>query len=208
MEASHIRSSHGISWPAGLESESMRLFLAIELGEPVRKHLLRVQQQLRRETEASWARAENLHLTLKFLGEVEPARLPSLCAAMADAALDRSIQLHAAALECFPARGPVRVIAAAVAGEVQRLVELQQSVERACAELGFATEQRQYRPHVTLARARRPLAAALRGQLAEAAAGLWPGPEMEAGQFVLMESRPASRGMEYVPLARFPQERA
>ena len=103
----------------------------------------------------------------------------------------------------FPPRGAVRIIAAALSGDVEPLAALVAELEKACRPLGFPVERRAYYPHVTLARARTPLAPVMRAKLSDLAKGSWSGPEFTATELILMESRLKPQGAEYVPAARF-----
>jgi RNA 2',3'-cyclic 3'-phosphodiesterase len=195
----------------------MRLFTAIELPAPVRDHLAGLvrewaenwgEELLGRSNEdyprASWVRPENLHITLKFLSEVAEPDVPKVCDALSGCAAPGPMRLSADHLECLPPRGPVRVIAAGVGGDVGRLALLHQEIERACDKVGIAPERREYRPHITLARAKVPLPRHVRERLAVAGARHLPSPVFEAREFVLMESRLRREGAEYVPATRFP----
>ena len=133
----------------------MRLFLAIELPEAVRTHLEAVQQLLRPHARSvSWTRAQNLHLTLKFLGEVPDPDLPHVTAALERVPVASPIALQSEGLEIFPPRGPIRILAAALKGDVPRLAALVEGLEEALAPLGFARETRRFTPHLTLGRVR------------------------------------------------------
>jgi 2'-5' RNA ligase len=95
------------------------------------------------------------------------------------------------------------VIAAAMAGDVERLGELYAKIEDAGHAAGFPREGRAYRPHATLARARMAMPASNRNRMTEATRGHWPGPAMTATEFVLMHSQLHPQGSRYTPLARF-----
>ena len=103
----------------------------------------------------SWSAASSMHLTFKFLGEIDPARLPELTDSLhkSTAAEPRfSLQLHS--LGAFPDLRRPRVIWCGLAGDVGRLEVLQQKVELACVQAGFPREEHPFRPHLTLGRAR------------------------------------------------------
>jgi 2'-5' RNA ligase len=183
----------------------VRLFIAVELPDPVRQHLRDVQSALRPDApRASWTRPDNLHLTLKFLGEVRDQQFPSLADSLSRVSVDGNADLYAAAVECFPERGPVRIVAAALEGTLGPLKALHAAIEQRCAFLGFEREARSYRPHVTLARARPTLPPAVRERLTGATTATWPGPTFVVPEFVLMESRLKPSGAEYLVAARFP----
>ncbi len=183
----------------------MRLFIAIEFPSPVRDHLVGVQETLRPRLGRSTIIApDNLHLTLKFLGEVDGARNAALQESLAKVKASGPIHLFPSGLECFPLRGPVRIVAVALAGEVEKLLGIQHAIEQRCKFLGFEQERREYRPHVTIARARPTLPPGFRDAATEASTSLWPGPAFEAAEFVLVKSDLRPQGSQYTPIARFP----
>src|SRR5438094_94787 len=154
----------------------MRLFLAIDLPEDVRDHLAGVRDALRPILpKASFAKIENLHVTLKFLGEVDEKKRGELVESLGKIRAG-PVSLAAEKVECFPNRGPVRIVTAALAGNVAPLRALQDSIEQRCKFLGFEREQRAFRPHVTLARARPVLPARFRREAEEATRAIFPGP--------------------------------
>src|SRR5690554_5663426 len=104
------------------QSPVMRLFTAIELSDASRRHLGRVMRQAAGAApDVRWTPAEKLHLTLKFIGEVEDAKLPAVIEALDAVELDDPIELRCTGIVCFPPRGRARVVAAGVEGEVERL---------------------------------------------------------------------------------------
>jgi 2'-5' RNA ligase len=181
----------------------MRLFLAIELPAEVKEHLGRVQAALAPQlAAAAMTREHALHVTLKFLGEVDPSRLDAIAESIA-AVKGGPIDLAAAHAECFPERGPVRIIAAGFGGDFKRLRAVHDRIEQRCLRLGFRREDRPYRPHVTLARARPVLPPATRRLVSDLTAPLWPGPTFTAGAFVLFQSRLTPQGSQYAKLHEF-----
>ena len=146
-------------------------------------------------------------MTLKFLGEVADGDVAKVGEALKGVAPVGPIRLRATGLECFPPRGgAVRVVTAALEelGGTGALGRLHEGIESACQGVGFPREGRAYRPHVTLARARVPLAGGQRGRLAELVKDAWPGPAFEVREFCLFESRLKPSGAEYVVVGRFP----
>lgn len=115
-------------------------------------------KHLRDRFSSKWVRAENIHLSLKFLGEVEEARGPELQAALQRAAgtgsKPRPLALQISGFGVFPDYHRPRVLWAGVTADPD-LELLQHGVEQAFAPLGFPMEARPFRPHVTLARAGR-----------------------------------------------------
>ena len=93
---------------------------------------------------------------------------------------------------------------AALEGKLAPLRRLVEGIEQRCKFLGFEKEQRAYRPHVTIGRARPVLPARFRHEMDEATRELFPGPAFAPGEFVLMESTLSPEGSKYVSAARFP----
>lgn len=181
----------------------MRLFLAIELPQVAREHLVRVRDRLAADRlKASFTRDENLHITLRFLGEVPPGQIEEINASMSVVRASGGIDLRASGLEFFPARGQVRVIAAGFDGSLGVLRELHRTIEQRCRYLGFDRETRAYLPHATLARGRPGMPASVRSQVADLEAQ-FPGPGFTVREFVLMASTLRPTGSEYRVVARF-----
>ncbi len=100
-----------------------------------------------------WVRPENVHLTLKFYGDVAAEAVPPLQAALAEAAsLTRPFQLSLSGLGVFPNPRRPQVIWAGVGGELEALRVLQHGLETLTAGLGYPPEGREFKPHLTLGR--------------------------------------------------------
>jgi len=134
----------------------VRLFVALNLPPPVREALWAATTPLRDlELPVNWVSGEGIHVTLKFLGEVGDDREPEVAAALGRAAAGaRTLPLALEGFGVFPDFRRPRVVWAGIAPE-PGLEMLQHRVEQEFAPLGFPTEARPFRPHVTLGRARR-----------------------------------------------------
>jgi len=134
----------------------VRAFVALNLPPGVREALWAATAPLRDlGLPVKWVRGDGIHLTLKFLGEVEDTREPELVAALGRAAQGaRALPLAVGGLGVFPDFRRLRVVWAGIAPE-PGLELLQHRVEQEIAPLGFPTEARAFRPHVTLGRAAR-----------------------------------------------------
>ena len=145
----------------------MRLFLAIELPIPLRESLSRFIDTVkgapgmgdREAGRARWARADGMHLTLKFLGETDRTHAGSIVAHLSErtTGMFSGMTLRVGGVGKFPARGRPRVLWVGVAEESGpenpgRLARLHAIVEEGCAEGGFPREERPFHPHITLAR--------------------------------------------------------
>ncbi|MFQ6015366.1 MAG: RNA 2',3'-cyclic phosphodiesterase [Anaerolineae bacterium] len=141
--------------------EQIRSFVAIELDESVAAGLAEVQKRLKGQAVAGplrWVAPRNIHLTLKFLGNIPAARVDEIQAAMAEACQGLSpFQLTFGGLGCFPGLARPRVVWVGVEDKTGTLTELQGAVERNLKAIGFPPEGRPFSPHLTLARVRKPI---------------------------------------------------
>jgi len=135
-----------------------RVFIAVELPAEVRKRITGHIDSLRRElpnVRASWNRGENLHLTLKFLGDIAVSRLPALTEATEAAAQStKPFELIIDGGGSFPPRGRPKVLWIGIEDSSATLLRLHATLEDRCAAAGFAREARAYHPHLTVARLR------------------------------------------------------
>jgi 2'-5' RNA ligase len=137
--------------------EEVRCFIAIELPDGVKRDLRELQAQLKAASQApvKWVDPENIHLTLKFLGNVAAGRLDKIGQAMAEAVQGTSsFSLEVKELGVFPNPKRVQIVWVGVSGETEKLAILQQRIESGLEKLGFPSENRRFTPHLTLARLR------------------------------------------------------
>jgi 2'-5' RNA ligase len=141
-------------------SVTWRVFVAIELPAPVRRKLIEHIDRLRillPDERASWVPEENLHLTLKFLGDVPIPKIELVAQATQSAAeLVEPFELIVGGGGAFPTTGQPRVLWIGIEDSSGRLGLLHQTLEAACEKAGFAREQRPFHPHLTIARLRKP----------------------------------------------------
>lgn len=130
----------------------MRLFYAIELDEATRKLLVDVQTALKQKAvRANFSQAGNLHLTLRFMGEVEPGHLEVLKRIQEDtAAKFKDFSLELSSPGAFE-RGHKSIVWWGLKKNEQ-LFSLQRALEAEIRANGFTPELKPYSPHVTLAR--------------------------------------------------------
>ena len=173
----------------------MRLFLAIDLPAEVREFLAAMTRPP--IGGLKWVPTGQLHITLKFLGDVEADRVPALATALAQVPKPGSLRLAAAGQLLLPEHGPVRILGLRVGSSFHGLNKLAEALESACEPLGFGREDRPFLGHITLARAKSPLPRSRFN---------FPLPGMEwfASSFVLMESQLSSKGPTYRVAERFP----
>src|SRR5262245_35837017 len=131
----------------------MRAFIAIELDPSVRAALAAIRDDaLVTGSGVRWTKAESLHLTRKLLGSVEGPHVEAVVGAMrAAVAGTNAFSLTARGLGCFPSLRAPRVLWAGL-DEEPVLFALAERTERECRGLGFPSEGRAFRSHITLAR--------------------------------------------------------
>ena len=137
--------------------EKIRAFIAIELSEDIKRSLTQLQHKLKSGCRAPvrWTRPEDTHLTLQFLGDIDPGLTGQITAAMAEAANGvHPFQLRVSSLGVFPDPGRVRVIWVGLTGDLEILGNLQKRIESGLTPLGFTPEARSFTPHLTLGRVR------------------------------------------------------
>lgn len=154
--------------------------------------------------DASWTAEQNLHITLKFLGEVEDGRLDRIASSTRDVCEKESaFEIRVSGTGAFPDCRRPRVLWAGITEGAGPLLRLQAKVEAALVAPGFEREARPFHAHVTLGRARSPRNV---DRLADALASLQ---DVEFGtslvaEIVVMRSQLRPGGAVYTPLERFP----
>ena len=139
----------------------MRLFVAIEIEEGVAQQIVRLSNELRRRVETrahsarlTWVPRERLHLTIRFIGEVDEPRAEEIRAALASPLDTPAFELTLEGAGAFPRHGPPRVLWAGITHGERELIALEREVGSRLAQCGIPAEGRPYRPHLTLARVR------------------------------------------------------
>ena len=134
----------------------MRLFVALDIPESVRAALVECSAALAKTCRtARWVRLEGAHITLKFIGEVPEERAEEIRAALGEIRGFTPVELHFAGLGFFPNAKRPRVLWAGIEAGPE-LAQLAAAVEDRVAKLGIEREDREFRPHITLARLESP----------------------------------------------------
>jgi 2'-5' RNA ligase len=133
-----------------------RAFIAVEIPHTIQQAIHRATSTLRAELGACvrWTPPENIHLTLKFLGDVSPAQVELLTQMLrAEADSVPAFDIHVGGLGSFPNVKRARVLWIGIQAPAE-LEVLNNKIESACARLGYESEQRGFSPHLTLGRVR------------------------------------------------------
>lgn len=180
------------------------MFCAIELPEELRERVAAHIATLRNVASGdrvSWQRAENLHLTLKFLGEIEQKRVAALSEAASRAVKQsQPFNLTIEGAGSFPPRGVPRVLWLGVSDSTGSLAGLQKHLEEECLVEGFEREERSFSPHLTIARIRAPQGARTIASSHQAAG--FEAMETLVKELVVMRSQLAPRGSLYTVISR------
>lgn len=135
---------------------SLRLFLAFNLPVEVKEMLAAIQDRFKDSYRGvKWVEKDNLHLTIRFLGETEFAKIPGLIGAVRGAVENVApfcVRLGRAGV--FPSRGDPKVLWVSLEEDDGNLGIIRDNIEKAVSELGYLPEKRRFRPHITLARIR------------------------------------------------------
>ena len=181
----------------------LRTFVAIDLPVAIQEALDSFEKELQKaQAPIAWIKPERIHLTLKFLGDVAPERIPEIQKSLKKAAgVVSPFRLQPSGCGAFPTVKQMRVIWVGLTGDGGALDKLQQGVEGAMAELGFKREDRPFRPHLTVGRVKgrqhlrslQDLLIARQGFEAEA---------FDVTELVLYKSELRPEGARYTPLFR------
>lgn len=134
----------------------MRLFIGVWLSEAMRDEVVRYITSARKGSQGfKWSHPEQLHFTLKFLGEVEREKVPSLVRVLDTVATGKKpFELRLGKTGGFPEGGTPRILWIGLSSAQQDLELLAGVVDTACNSLGFPGEKRPFKPHLTIARAK------------------------------------------------------
>lgn len=136
----------------------MRAFIAINLPEEFKKTLAGIQQELKQSrADVKWVKPENIHLTLKFLGEIEQGLAEEACLIIKRIAQENnSFNLDLFTLGAFPKLNSPRVIWLGIEND-QPVVKIAGELEKEIQRIGLAPEERKFSSHITLGRVRSAL---------------------------------------------------
>jgi 2'-5' RNA ligase len=185
----------------------VRLFVGVEVGAEVQRAASQVIDDLRRRTardapdaRVTWVRSEQLHVTVRFIGQVDPALGEKIRSTLAPSLETPAFALTVERTGTFPPKRPPRVIWAGVTAGIDSLRSVEQEVRARLDRLVRSTEERDYNPHLTLGRVKNPAGlrpAVLLEGLESTVFGV-----VRVAAVTLFESRLSSSGPTYIPLGR------
>jgi 2'-5' RNA ligase len=182
----------------------VRTFIALELSPETRAALGKIAADLKPVIgRMTWVKPESMHLTLKFLGEVDEGRADEIGARLKRICSEaKPFGFDIVGLGCFPNPFRPRVIWAGIVGDIAPARELQNRIDSELEPLGFEPERRGFSPHVTLARVKGGIDVGVLKNAIEENSGRCFGSE-RITEVVFMRSRLLPEGAVYTPLARF-----
>lgn len=180
----------------------MRLFVALFPPLNIRETMLEAARQAVRASsspdELRWISPKNIHLTIKFLGDVAPAKVGALSVDLREVARrHEQFDVSIDRLGAFPSKSKARVVWFGVGKGEEAVRDLAADVEEAVSSLGFPGDGRPFSPHVTMARTR--------GRQVELDdEGPAEVPCFRVSRLELVESALSSRGATYASVASYP----
>lgn len=178
-----------------------RVFCAVKLPEQVRErlqdHVLRLRKEVPDAT-ASWSRVENIHLTLKFFGNVGVDRIPVIAEAASRTVREFSaFRIVVGNTGVFPKPSRAQVLWIGVNDPSGKLSAVQKRFDDECLADGFSKEDRAYRPHLTIARLRNPARHLADAHLNMTFANI----EVPLTELVIFRSELSPKGSKYTALS-------
>jgi len=153
----------------------LRTFIAVDIPSPIQqkiKHQLEVLQHEPSATLIRWVAVENIHLTLKFLGDVSPTNVDALTQILrAEAELVPAFDLRIGGFGSFPSLRRARVLFIGIQAPAE-LEALNRGIESACVRLGYEAEVRAFHPHLTIGRIKQDISGVDRQKISRILEGL------------------------------------
>lgn len=175
-----------------------RLFIAIELPPNIKAKIIEFQDKLKKlPIKATWAKPENIHLTLVFLGEIDYNQIPDIIATL-DKLKDDAFEVSFSRLGGFPSLNKVQTLWLGIQ-ENLALSYLQMKISKRLAQLDLKIDERKFIPHITVGRFKKPQNLEKKlSQFAEINFG-----SFKAKEFILFESELLSKGAKHITIKKF-----
>lgn len=177
----------------------MRLFIAVPLSKDTRENISRLQDELKKNMTGEkirWVVPENIHLTLKFLGETDPGKVEKISKVMAESIKglsSSSININSGGV--FPSRRRPRILWVGSIEKNENIITIKKNLDRGLKHLGFEKEKREFTPHLTIGRVKSIKAMA--GSIEALVSGEINLGEIEVREIQLIESILSPEGAKY-----------
>ncbi|MBW2604719.1 MAG: RNA 2',3'-cyclic phosphodiesterase [Deltaproteobacteria bacterium] len=184
-------------------SKTIRTFIAVEIPGSIISKIRELQEGIKvHGFKIRWIRSENIHLTLKFLGDVEAVKISEIAEAISKTAGGYTpISLKAKGVGVFPGIKHPRVLWVGLTGQLESLVRLQRTLDENLQVLGFPGEKRPFKGHLTMGRIKTKIDVKKFGD-ALMAFRSFESETFTAGQLILYKSELKPSGAVYTKLVR------
>ena len=187
--------------------DTVRTFIAVPVAGPAAHSVADLVDEMRKVgASVKWVETRNLHLTLKFLGDLPLSRIPALAGAVRKAVEgDTKFEMTLQGAGAFPDVTRARTLWVGVDRGAQRLAGLAEAVDRATVDAGFAPADKAFRPHLTIGRARERSAGAGISRIISENADIYLG-AVDVKAIHICSSKLTPSGPIYTSLAEIPLE--
>lgn len=185
----------------------MRVFIAIDMEPRIKRALISLQERLKEEAdikkgEVKWVQPEGMHLTLKFLGQTRDEQLAEICDAVGQAAAEHeNFDLDIKSVGYFGGKS-ARVLWVGSGTGSEQLCDLQKSIEKKLAPLGWAKEKRKFTGHLTVCRIKNSSAGVRLAKLADDFSDFHAG-LIGVDSVIVYQSRLTPTGAIYTVLGKY-----
>ena len=181
--------------------KKIRSFIASEISESVREKIADLQEELKEHKERiSWTKPHNIHLTLKFLGDIEESKTKSIGESLRAAAKEfQPFNFWVKELGVFPNFRRPRVLWVGINNPGNELNSIHCKIEQQLNQLGFPEEKTRFNPHLTIGRVKSQVSDQFIERFKTAK---FDGDEVEVEEIIFMESKLHPKGAIYTPLKK------
>lgn len=136
--------------------ETLRTFIAVELPNDIHDSLQKLQNNLKDSMpDVRWTKYGNIHLTLKFLGDIEPSKVDKISVSIQSVANEFfPFTMSLAGIGAFPNSRKPSIVWVGIEEGSGEIVQIANRIESSMEKLGFAKEKRPFKPHLTIGRIR------------------------------------------------------